>query len=462
VNLDFLRGGKSEAAAESDHGADDVPDDALFSVRGLRKYFESGSGFFGESTPVRAVDGVSFDVREGETLGIVGESGCGKSTLAKTMIRLQEPTAGSIYWRGDQDVTEFDDARLKRWRREIQMMFQDPSSSFDPRMSIGDSITEPLRVQGLRDPEHRREVAEDLLERVGMSASNIDAYPHEFSGGQKQRIALARALAVNPDMIVADEPVSALDVSIQSEVLGLIDRLQEEFGLTMCIISHDLGVIREVCDRVAVMYLGEIVEIGPTEEVFTSTAHPYTKALVSSIPVPDPTQRGAGIELHGDVPDPANPPTGCRFHTRCPAVVQPDELALDQQEYVRLLQFSKRLSRGALTEESVAGVRELLADQQGVDPEDVPREDLVAELREEDDLPERTGNARVDEALDDALGALADGDVAAAADELSLLATPCASEDPAEVDVGDGDGEHTASCLRLTRDYEPVEAVELE
>jgi peptide/nickel transport system ATP-binding protein len=460
VNLDFLRGRK-ESATDEDHRVDDIPEDAIFSVRGLQKYFDSGSGFLGESTPVRAVDGVSFDVREGETLGIVGESGCGKSTLAQTMIRLQEPTAGSVYWKGDQDVTGFDDARLKRWRREIQMMFQDPSSSFDPRMSIGDSITEPLRVQGLRESAHRREIAEDLLERVGMSAGHIDAYPHEFSGGQKQRIALARALAVNPDMIVADEPVSALDVSIQSEVLGLIDRLQEEFGLTMCIISHDLGVIREVCDRVAVMYLGEIVEIGPTEEVFTSTAHPYTKALVSSIPVPDPTQRGDGIELHGDVPDPSNPPTGCRFHTRCPAVVQPSELDLDQQTYVRLLQFSKRLSRGIVTEESVEGVRELLAEQQGVDPDDVPREDLVEELREEDDLPEQTGSARVDSALRDALGALADGDVAAAADELSLLATPCASEAPEAVDVGETD-DHTASCLRLTSDYEPVEAVGLE
>lgn len=209
------------------------------------------------------------------------------------------------------------------------------------------------------------------------------------------------------------------------------------------------------------MYLGEIVEIGPTEDVFTSTSHPYTKALVSSIPVPDPTQRGAGIELHGDVPDPSNPPTGCRFHTRCPAVIQPSDLDLDQQTYVRLLQFSKRLSRGAMTEESVEGVRELLAEQQGVDPDEVPREALVEELREEDDLPERTGSARVDEALEDALGELADGNVAAAANELSLLATPCASESPAAVDVGAAD-DHTASCLRLTGDYEPVEAVELE
>jgi len=460
VNLDFLRGG-AEPSDDETYSGDDVPEDAIFSVRGLKKYFNAGSGFLGESTPVRAVDGVSFDVKEGETLGIVGESGCGKSTLAKTMIRLQEPTAGSVFWHGDEDVTAFDDARLKRWRREIQMMFQDPSSSFDPRMSIGDSITEPLRVQGLRDAGHRREIAEDLLERVGMSASHIDAYPHEFSGGQKQRIALARALAVNPDMIVADEPVSALDVSIQSEVLGLIDRLQREFGLTMCIISHDLGVIREICDRVAVMYLGEIVEIGPTEDVFTSTSHPYTKALVSSIPVPDPTQRGAGIELHGDVPDPSNPPSGCRFHTRCPAVVQPEDLDLDQQTYVRLLQFAKRLSRGALTAESVSGIRDLLAEKQGVDPGDVAEADIAEQLREEDDLPERTGDPGVDDALDDALSALAEGDVDDAADRLSMLDTPCAAESPRDVDVGEAEG-HKASCLRLTSDYESVDAVELQ
>ena len=461
MNLDFLRRDTGEDHSTEEYSVADAPGDAIFSVRGLKKYFNADSGFLGgRGNPVRAVDGLSFDIREGETLGIVGESGCGKSTAARSMIRLQEPTAGRVVWKGE-DVTEFDDARLKRWRREVQMMFQDPNSSFDPRMSIGDSITEPLRVQGISDPVHRREVAEDLLERVGMSASTMNAYPHEFSGGQKQRIALARALAVNPDMIVADEPVSALDVSIQSEVLGLIDRLQREFGLTMCIISHDLGVIREICDRVAVMYLGEIVEIGPTEEVFSSTAHPYTKALVSSIPVPDPTQRGGGIELHGDVPDPSNPPSGCRFHTRCPAVIQPEELNLDQQTYVRLLQFSKRLQRGALTEESVEGIRDLLGEKQGVDPENVPREDLVAELREEDDLPQHTGNPQVDNALDDALSALADGDVDEAADRLSMLATPCASEKPEDVHVGEG-GDHKAACLRLTDDYEPMDAVQLQ
>ena len=461
MNLDFLRRDSGEDHTAEEYSVADAPDDAILSVRGLKKYFQSGGGFLGGGgRPVRAVDGLSFDVREGETLGIVGESGCGKSTAARSMIRLREPTAGRVVWKGE-DVTEFDDARLKRWRREVQMMFQDPNSSFDPRMSIGDSITEPLRVQGLREPAHRREIAEDLLDRVGMSPSHMDAYPHEFSGGQKQRIALARALAVNPDLIVADEPVSALDVSIQSEVLGLIDRLQEEFGLTMCIISHDLGVIREVCDRVAVMYLGEIVEIGPTEEVFTSTAHPYTKALVSSIPVPDPTQRGDGIELHGDVPDPSNPPSGCRFHTRCPAVVQPEELDLDQQTYVRLLQFSKRLTRGTVTEESIQGVRELLGEKQGVSAAAVPQSDVVAQLREEDDLPERTGDPQVDSALDDALSTLAEGDVDGAADRLSMLATPCASEKPTEVAVGDG-GDHEAACLRLTDDYEPMDAVELQ
>jgi peptide/nickel transport system ATP-binding protein len=297
--------------------------DSLLSVDGLKKYYADGSSLLDrllgeEPASVKAVDGVSFDVREGETLGLVGESGCGKSTTGETVLRLREPTAGEISFDGE-DVRGMTDSRLTQFRRRAQIVFQDPFSSLDPRMTTGDIITEGLRIHDIADREQRRETARDLLERVGLSADQIDRYPHEFSGGQRQRVGIARALAVDPDFVVLDEPVSALDVSVQAQILNLLDDLQEDFGLTFLFIAHNLGVVRHVCDRVAVMYLGEIVEIGPVEEIFDDPAHPYTKALLSSVPRASTDARDEEFTtLRGDVPSPRNPPAGCRFHTRCP------------------------------------------------------------------------------------------------------------------------------------------------
>jgi len=291
-----------------------MTDDAILSVRDLEKHYPVRSGILRRVTGhVKAVDGVSFEVREGETVGLVGESGCGKSTTATSLLRLEEPTGGEVYFEGE-DITEYGDDDETEFRRRAQMVFQDPNSAFDPRMTVGESVAEPLGIHGLRDEERQQEIVADLLERVGLSANDADRYPHEFSGGQKQRIALARALILNPDLLVADEPVSALDVSVQAEILSLLDDLQAELDLSMLLISHDLGVVRQVCDRVGVMYLGEMVEMGPTEELFENPQHPYTEALLASIPDPDPRKRGDAVELTGDVPDPSNPPAGCSFH----------------------------------------------------------------------------------------------------------------------------------------------------
>ncbi|MGQ9848452.1 MAG: ABC transporter ATP-binding protein [Aggregatilineaceae bacterium] len=316
----------SEPAAKVTPGtsAGTVGKRVLVEVQGLKKYFpiKSGIVFQREVAAVKAVDGVSFDIYEGETLGLVGESGCGKSTTGRTILQLHRATAGSVKFEGEE-LTTLKGESLRKMRRKMQMIFQDPYASLNPRMSVGRIVAEPLVVHNIGTKKEREERVAELLELVGLNPYFVRRYPHEFSGGQRQRIGLARALALNPKFIVADEPISALDVSIQAQVVNLLQKLQEDLGLTYLFIAHDLSMVRHLCNRVAVMYLGKIVEIADSEELYTNPLHPYTQALLSAVPVPDPVveEKRQRIILKGDVPSPVNPPKGCHFNTRCPVSV---------------------------------------------------------------------------------------------------------------------------------------------
>ncbi|MFD9632574.1 ABC transporter ATP-binding protein [Streptomyces violascens] len=311
---------KSAVLTKTVLNKDVAPGEVLLKVSGLQKHFPIRSGVLKRQTgSVKAVDGIDFDVRSGETLGVVGESGCGKSTMGRLITRLLEPTGGTVEFEG-RDITHLGVRGMRPMRRDVQMIFQDPYSSLNPRHTVGGIISAPFKLQGVTPEGGIKKEVQRLLSVVGLNPEHYNRYPHEFSGGQRQRIGIARALALNPKLVVADEPVSALDVSIQAQVVNLLDDLQQELGLTYVIIAHDLSVIRHVSDRIAVMYLGKIVELADRKSLYAAPMHPYTKALMSAVPVPDPRRRGMKSErilLKGDVPSPISPPSGCRFHTRC-------------------------------------------------------------------------------------------------------------------------------------------------
>ena len=316
VNERMERVPEAEAASALTQDARTGSGDELVRVRAMFKYFPVS----GSDDVVRAVDGVTFEIRRGETLGLVGESGCGKSTVGRCLLRLIEPTDGEITFDGE-DVRAKSGRDLRRLRREMQIIFQDPYASLNPRMRVRDIVGEPLVIHGIGNKVERSERVAELMRKVGLDPDYVSRYPHEFSGGQRQRIGIARALALNPKLIVADEPVSALDVSVQAQVVNLLEDLQTELGLTYLFISHGLAVVEHISDRVAVMYLGRIVEVASSEELYANPQHPYTRALLSAIPIPDPTRKRERIVLKGDVPTPINPPSGCRFHTRCPEAI---------------------------------------------------------------------------------------------------------------------------------------------
>ncbi len=312
----------------------------LLTVKDLKIYYPVSGKLFGHPEYVKAVDGVSFEVRKGEVFGIVGESGCGKSTLGRGICKLEEPTSGEILLEGE-DISRYGTGAMRPVRKKVQMVFQDPYASLNPRMSVFDIVAEPLIIHGLtKSKEELREKVLNLLRRVGLDDYHANRYPHEFSGGQRQRIGIARALAVQPKLIIADEPVSALDVSIQAQVLNLLNYLKKEFNLTYIFVAHDLSVVEHISDRVGVMYLGNFVEVGDKDSLYKNPLHPYTQALLSAVPVPDPTAKRERIILEGNIPSALNPPKGCKFHTRCPKCmdcckeVAPERYQVDEDHYV--------------------------------------------------------------------------------------------------------------------------------
>ncbi|OVE84628.1 ABC transporter ATP-binding protein [Natronolimnobius baerhuensis] len=430
-----------ESAAESSMGAHD---EAMVKVRDLKTYYDN-SGLF-NSTPVKAVDGVSFDIRPGETLGLVGESGCGKTTLGRTLLQLEEATDGDIRFDGT-DITTLGSDELQTWRRNAQMVFQDPQSSLNDRMTIGEIIREPLDVHDWKTPRERNQRVKELLSTVGLQREHYYRYPHQFSGGQRQRISIARTLALEPDFVVLDEPVSALDVSVQAEIINLLEDLQEEFGLTYLFIAHDLSVVRHICDRVAVMYLGNIMEIGPTEELFSNPSNPYTHSLLSAIPEPDPTVDRDRITLQGTPPNPRYPPAGCPFSTRCPARIRPpNHQDLDDELWMRLNALKSTLAERKRAERSI---RERVRAAVGKDTRFGTIDETYDELFSDVKVPSSI------ESVLDRIATHAENHEESEAIDLfhEEFGSVCEREEPSYYTVGDDADEHRSYCHRHDDDY---------
>ena len=428
------------------HPEDSHTDDPLVQVQNLQTHYED-TGVFPDP-PVKAVDGVSFSLERGETLGLVGESGCGKTTLGRTLVGLEHPTDGTVLFDG-ADISSLSGAELGEWRQRVSVVFQNPESSLNDRLTVGKIVREPLDVHDWKTPEKRRERVRTLLDRVGLQREHYYRYPHQFSGGQRQRVAIARALAPNPDFIVLDEPVSALDVSVQAKVLNLLADLQAEFGLTYLFIAHDLSVVEHISDRVAVMYLGNIAEIGRTEAVFERPQHPYTHALLSAVPDAELGNATERITLRGTPPSPADPPTGCPFSTRCPMKIQPeDRVDLTRDGWAAVQELRSVLSeRESGIAARVRGIKARL----GLAPRQEPASKVVDRLTSEYDIPEQV---RAD--LQNAAALFDDGDSAAA---LALLEeefhSVCDGTVPAATTHGDG---HRSYCHRHEESYRDVES----
>jgi len=423
----------------------DMSSELVLEAENLKKHFDQSEGLLdrllGGGGTVKAVDGVNLTVRQGETLAVVGESGCGKSTLGQALLNLHVPTDGSVRYRGEE-ITGLTGDEMRPFRRNLQMIFQDPLASLNPRQTVGQIVKAPMAVHGIGDGEaDRTRQAEELLERVGLKASHMDRYPNQFSGGQQQRVGVARALAVEPDLLVADEPVSALDVSVQAQILNLIEELQEELSLSILFITHDLSVVKQIADRVAVMYLGEFVETAPVDELFENPQHPYTKSLLSAVPRIDPEARTERVILEGSVPSPINPPEGCRFHTRCPVIIPPDDWPGDQKSFRQAFTFRVRLEEGELEPDAVE--EQLAAERDEVSPE------LIAEHLVEgsisgspEDLP-----SDVAESMHETARLVAEGENERALERVrDRLPSPCVADRPRQVEVV---GEHVAACHRV-------------
>lgn len=401
--------------------------DPLVHVSDLKKhYYEQDTlldrALGNDPVAVRAVDGVSFDIHEGETLGLVGESGCGKSTLGEALVNLETPTTGDVMF-DNLPVYDLDEEQEREFRRRVQVVFQDPYSSLNPRMTVGETIREPMALHDMGTKAERKETARELLEQVGLDADHTERYPHEFSGGQRQRIGIARALGVEPDFIVLDEPVSALDVSVQAQILTLLNDLQTEYDLTYLLITHDLSIVRRISDRIAVMYLGKFAEIGPTEEIFENPQHPYTEGLLENVPRANVEEQYRDIQIiAGDVPSPRDPPSGCRFRTRCPEIIQPAAFDLNQDHWRAIVDLKTQLENGSLSTDWLVSQAANKRDDQS----------LEQQLRDLLELPSTVEDDTADAILNRVLSALADE---RPGDALGILETEfeslCERESPA-------------------------------